>query len=167
MLLAAFEANAVAYLLKPIETGRLEAALDRIRRLLASDTERAEEEARVQAVAGGAKRLHRVVGRRGHSVLLLDPEDILWFYVESGIVRAKTATDSYWVNYQLTELESGLDPLVFFRGRRELLVNLHKVRSVRPYDRSTFMLVMADDAATELLVSERQAKELRQRLPGL
>lgn len=166
--LAAFEANAISYLLKPVEPLRLDAALDRVRRLLVSGTEREQEAGRVQAVAGTrARRLQRVVGRRGHHFVLLDPDDILWFYVEGGIVKAKTASDSFWVNYQLAQLEAGLDPEAFFRARRELLVNLTKVKSVEPYDRSTFVLKMTDGAATELLVSERQAKELRQRLPGL
>ena len=165
--LAAFEANAIAYLLKPIEPARLDLAIQRVRRLLSSEAERVEDEARVQAVAGAVKSLQRVVGRKGHSVVLLHPDDILWFYTESGIVKARTTSESYWVNYQLAELEAGLDADTFFRARREALVNLHRVQSITPYDRSTFVLTMADGAKTELLVSERQAKELRRRLPGL
>ena len=165
--LAAFEANAVAYLLKPVEPARLDAAIERVHRLLASETERAENEQRVQSVAGVVKRLQRIVGRKGHSVVLLDPEDILWFFMESGIVKAKTASDTYWVNYQLAQLEGGLDTDTFFRARREVLVNLHHVRSIKPFDRSTFVLTMADAKGTDLLVSERQASELRIRLPGL
>jgi hypothetical protein len=38
---------------------------------------------------------------------------------------------------------------------------------IRPYGRSTFVLVMADMQNTELVVSERQAKLLRERLPEL
>ncbi len=165
--LQAFEANAIAYLLKPIEPARLEAAVERARRLLASETDRNQEEQRVQAAAGAGKRLQRVVCRKGHSVLLLDPDDILWFYIDGGIVKAKTTTETYWVNYQLAQLESGLDAETFFRARRELLVNLHQVKSIKPFDRSSFALTMSDASQTELLVSERQAKELRQRLPGL
>ena len=141
--------------------------MERARRLLASETDRNQEDQRVQAVAGAGKRLQRVVCRKGHSVLLLDPEDILWFYIDGGIVKAKTVTETYWVNYQLAQLESGLDVETFFRARRELLVNLHRVKSIKPYDRSSFMLTMSDASETELLVSERQAKELRQRLHGL
>jgi two-component system LytT family response regulator len=165
--LEAFETNAIAYLLKPIEPGRLALALDRARRLLGSTEERAEDEARVLALAEASKRLHRIVCRKGTQLLLFDPSEILWFYVEGGIVRAQIGSENYWVNYQLNQLEAGLDPALFFRSRREILVNLMKVKSIKPYDRSTFMLVMDDSQGTELLVSERQAKELRSRLPGL
>lgn len=165
--LAAFEANAIAYLLKPIEPARLETAMDRVRRLLDSEIERAEDRERVHAIAGFNKQLQRVVCRKGHSVVLLNPEDIFWFYIDGGIVKARTASETYWVNYQLAQLEGGLDGYSFFRARREILINLSRVKLIKPYDRSTFMLTMADADETELLVSERQAKELRQRLPGL
>ena len=165
--LEAFEANAIAYLLKPIEIDRLTAALERARRLLASESERNEDELRVQALADSGKRLQRIVCRKANQLILLDPSEILWFYIDGGIVRAQTVTENYWVNYQLNQLETGLDSETFFRARREVLVNLSKVKSVKPYDSSTFMLVMSDPNETELLVSERRAKELRQRLPGL
>ena len=165
--LEAFDANAIAYLLKPIEVERLTSALDRVRRLLVSDKERAEDEERVQAMAVSGKRLNRIVCRKHNRLVLLDPAEILWFYIDGGIVRAQTASENYWANYQLNQLEAGLDPELFFRARREVLVNLSQVKSVKPYDSSTFVLVMTDPHETELLVSERRAKDLRSRLPGL
>ena len=61
----------------------------------------------------------------------------------------------------------GLAPVGFFRARREVLVNLTRIREIRPYFKSGFLLVMADTGATEIVVSERQARSLRQRIPGL
>jgi len=56
---------------------------------------------------------------------------------------------------------------VFFRARREVLVNLTRIREIRSYFKSGFLIVMPDAAATEIIVSERQARSLRQRIPGL
>jgi DNA-binding LytR/AlgR family response regulator len=39
------------------------------------------------------------------------------------------------------------------------------VKEIRPYFKSSFLLAMPD--AAEIAVSERQAKLLRQRIPGL
>ena len=99
--------------------------------------------------------------------LLLPAEEILWFKVEDGIVRATTAKDSFWVNYQLAELEDALPPHLFFRARREILVNVARIKEIKPYFKSSFLLVMSDPASTEIAVSERQARPFRQRLPGL
>ena len=94
-------------------------------------------------------------------------EQILWFEVQNGIVRAITGKDSFWVNYQLAELEAALPQEEFFRARREVLVNISQIKEIKPYFKSSFLLVMSDAASTEIAVSERQARPLRQRLPGL
>ena len=111
--------------------------------------------------------LAQVVARKRDRIVLLPPAEIIFFQVDNGIVKAKTATDSYCVNHQLIELEQGLPDGLFFRARREVLVNLARVTEIRPYFKSSFLLTMADAARTEIAVSERQAKLLRQRLPGL
>lgn len=161
--LAAFEANALAYLLKPVEPERLAQAVDRARRL-----DRDRERQRLMRVAREApKPLRQIVCRKRDRAVLLPPEQILWFQVEDGIVRAHTAAETFWVNYQLSELEAGLPAEMFFRARREVLVNLNRIREIKPYFKSGFLLTMADANATEIAVSERQAKPLRQRIPGL
>jgi two-component system LytT family response regulator len=95
------------------------------------------------------------------------PEEILWFQVEDGLVKAHTATDTFWVNYQLGELEAGLPADLFFRARREVLVNLARIKEIKPYFKSGFLLTMADAAGTEIAISERQSRSFRQRIPGL
>jgi DNA-binding LytR/AlgR family response regulator len=164
--LAAFDANALAYLLKPVEADRLASAVERAQKLSASA--RGQERDHILEVARGTPgMLRQIVCRRRDRMLLMQPEQILWFHVEEGIVKAHTATETYWVNYSLGELEASLPGELFFRARREVLVNLAKVKEIRPYFKSGFLLIMDDSTATEIPVSERQARPLRLRIPGL
>jgi len=164
--LAAFDANALAYLLKPVEPERLAQAVDRARKLAGG--ERAREGERLRKIADESVRmLRQVVCRKRDRMVLIPPEQILWFQVENGIVKAHTADDTFWVNSQLSELESGLPAEMFFRARREVLVNVERIKEIRPYFKSGFLLIMADAGATEIVVSERQARLFRQRIPGL
>lgn len=166
--LAAFEANALAYLLKPVEPERLAQAVKRALKLNRFSDEKEKERKNVLRVARETpKVLRHIVCRKHNRLLLLPPEQILWFEVEGGVVKARTQTDSFWVNYQLSELEAGLPEEVFFRARREVLVNMAQIKEIKPYFKSSFLLVMSDAASTEIAVSERQARPLRQRLPGL
>jgi DNA-binding LytR/AlgR family response regulator len=166
--LEAFEANALAYLLKPVEPERLAQAVERARKLAAGSGERAREGERLRKIADESSRVMRqVVCRKRDRLLLIPPEQILWFQVEKGIVKAHTADDIFWVNSQLSELEAGLPAERFFRARREVLVNVERIREIRPYFKSGFLLLMADAPATEIVVSERQARLFRQRIPGL
>jgi DNA-binding LytR/AlgR family response regulator len=166
--LAAFEANALAYLLKPIEPERLSIALQRARKLCAQAADKQQELERItRAVSEGPRILRQLVCRKHGRTLLVPAEEILWFEVQDGIVRANTAAESYWVNYQLAELESALPSDIFFRARREVLVNMTRIREIKPYFKSSFLLIMSNPASTEIAVSERQARLFRQRLPGL
>lgn len=162
--LAAFEANALAYLLKPVEPERLAQAVERARKL---GTRQDEREHILQVARESPKTLRQIVCRKRDRLVLMQPEQILWFQVEDGIVKAHAGAETFWVNYQLGELEASLPSDLFFRARREVLVNLGKIREIRPYFKSGFLLVMGDAASTEITVSERQARSLRQRIPGL
>ena len=84
--------------------------------------------------------LRQVVCRKRDRMLLIPPEQILWFQVEDGIVKAHTADDTFWVNSQLSELEAGLPAELFFRARREVLVNVPRIKEIRPYFKSGFLL---------------------------
>jgi DNA-binding LytR/AlgR family response regulator len=166
--LAAFDANALAYLLKPVEAERLAQAVERACKLYGTPGEPARAGAHILKVAHEApKTLRQIVCRKRDRLLLVPPEQILWFQVEDGLVKAHTAAETYWVNYQLGELEAGLPAGSFFRARREVLVNLASIKEIKPYFKSGFLLTMADAAGTEIVVSERQSRSFRQLIPGL
>jgi DNA-binding LytR/AlgR family response regulator len=166
--LAAFDANALAYLLKPVEPERLSQAVERACRLssVSADLER-EREHMLRVAREAPKILRQIVCRKGDRLVLMSPEQIYWFQVENGIVKAHSAAGTFWVNYQLGELESSLPHELFFRARREVLVNLNTIKEIRPYFKSGFLLIMPDAASTEIVISERQARFFRQRIPGL
>jgi two-component system, LytTR family, response regulator len=166
--LEAFQADALAYLLKPVEPRRLASAVERARRLYASTEDKAKEEDTVRkAVRDAPKNFHFIVVRKHGRIELLRPEQILWFEVESGLLRAQTTTGSYWTEYQISELEEGLAGNSFFRARREILVNLGGVREIRPSAKGGLSLVMPDAAVTEIAVSERRVPLLRELVHGL
>jgi DNA-binding LytR/AlgR family response regulator len=166
--LAAFDANALAYLLKPVEADRLAQAVARARKLHSTPGEPARAAENILRVARETPRnLRQIVCRKRDRLLLIAPEQILWFQVEDGLVKAHTSTETFWVNYQLSELEAGLPAELFFRARREVLVNLSTIKEIKPYFKSGFLLTMADAAGTEIAISERQSKAFRQRIPGL
>lgn len=164
----AFEANAVAYLLKPVETERLHAMVERAWRIHSFGERRELDDPKVKAALSGVTQpLKHIVARKLDRLLLLDPSEVMFFYMESGILRARTATESFRVNYPLGELETALAAANFFRAHRSTLVNLKAVREIRPDGRSGFVLTMADPARTAIDVSDRQARLLRALIPGL
>ncbi len=61
----------------------------------------------------------------------------------------------------IEELQSNLDPDMFWRVHRSFLVNIHRIREVIPWFKSSFQLRMDDKKQTEIPVSRVQTKRLR------
>src|SRR6186713_1208955 len=81
--LAAFEANAVAYLLKPVTEERLRTVVSRIQQLADSPGEALREAARASAVAGtNPKPLHHVLALQRDHYLLIPTSEVCFFQVE-------------------------------------------------------------------------------------
>lgn len=160
--LEAFEANAVSYLLKPVNRERLAQAVGRASRIRSSETQRAEEQQRIRRAAETAEpQLQQIVARRRDRFVLLRLNQICFFEVENGVVRARTEDDGYWTNYQINDLESRLPDPPFFRAHRSVIVNMGKVREIAPFMKSSYLLIMNDRDSSEIRVSGRQAKKLR------
>jgi DNA-binding LytR/AlgR family response regulator len=164
----AFEAKALAYLLKPVETDRLQEMIERAWRVHSFSDDRTQDDHKIRSlVKESTRRFERIVARKLDKYWLVDPADVVFFYMDNGIVRAKTASETFWVSYQMGELDEALSESGFFRAHRSTLVNLKRVKEIRPDLRSTYVLVVADADRTEIEVSERQGRLLRERIPGL
>ena len=163
--LAAFEANAVAYLLKPVVEDKLQTVVSRIEQLVRSPADAAREAARATAVAGAKPRLlHHVLAVQREGYALIPLTDVCFFEVEDGVTHVKTATASFRTNYAIGDLETRLPSPPFFRAHRATIVNLDKVATISPMFKGSLVLTIKDSRASEIQVSERQAKHVRELL---
>ena len=163
--LAAFEANAVAYLLKPVARPRLQAVVQRLEQIARMPTEVSQEQIRTHAVARSRHQpLQHVLALQGDHYLLIPLSDVCFFRVEDGVTKVKTSTASYRTNYAIGELEARLPSPPFFRAHRSTLANLDKVATISPMFKGSMLLTMKDADNSEVQVSERQASLLRELL---
>jgi DNA-binding LytR/AlgR family response regulator len=163
--LSAFDANAIGYLLKPIDRKKLAHAIERAQRLLADPAQAQEERTRIGALADATRgELRQVVGRLRDRYALILLDEVCFFRVEDGVTHVNTATHGYRTDYALGELEARLPDPPFFRAHRSAIVNLRMVAEVAPMFNGTFMLIMKDQKRSEIQVSERQSKRVRELL---
>ena len=155
----AFEAAAVDYLLKPIDSDRLAEALDRVRRLEAPAE--GQELARLLRAATGNEEPPRVAARRGETLRLFDPREIARFHAEQGYTEFRHDGRRYLLDDSIVALAARLKPWGFLRVHRAELINLHQVKSLRRVDDST-IVELAD--GQRALVSRRQVRALKRAL---
>jgi len=112
----AFEVNAVDYLLKPVDQSRLETAVDRARRRVASDrpveagtnVNSAELEKIIQAVAERQSRRERLAIKVGERYLLVQAEEIIYASLaDEGITVVPASTRGRRAIVRWTNCTSG------------------------------------------------------------
>jgi two-component system LytT family response regulator/two-component system response regulator LytT len=155
--------NAVDYLLKPVEQGRLGQAVDRVRRRVESEEPLDDRLQRLlRTVTWRAQRPGQVVLKVGERLLPVQAEDIIFASVEGDIIHVVTSQFAGIVNYRtLDELQARLDPDVFWRVHRSHLVNINKIKEIVPWFSRNYILRMKDAKGSEIPVSRAQTKRLR------
>ena len=167
----AFSVNAVDYVLKPVDVGRLEQTLDRVRRRVASTQaarlplSAADLERVVEAVQARQGRRDQLAIRVAEKFVLVQAAEVIHASLVDDAIVVVTNSVSGTSNYRtLDELQARLDPAVFWRVHRSHLVNITKIKEIVPWFSRNFLLKMRDPKATEIPVSRAQTKRLREYL---
>src|SRR5215471_5757399 len=168
----AFEVNAVDYLLKPVEAARLSTAVDRVRKRRASDRAGGANgqngpdlDRLVQMLADHQGRREQLAVKVDERFLLVQADEVVHASVEDDQIRVVTNSLSGTSNYRtLDELQTRLDPAVFWRVHRSHLVNINKIKEIVPWFSRNYILKMKDAKGTEIPVSGSQTRRLREYL---
>ncbi|GGB24532.1 DNA-binding response regulator [Sphingomonas metalli] len=172
--LRAFEAQAVDYLMKPVEESRLADTLDRVRQRLAEkrgveEVDRLKEvlaevapEAAADIADGGAG-ADLSANRYEKLINIKDQGQI--FRVDVDTIERIDAAGDYMVIYTgdrnlilretMKDLEKRLDPRRFQRIHRSTIVNLDLVKQVKPHTNGECFLVLGSGAQVKVSRSYR------------
>jgi two-component system, LytTR family, response regulator len=153
--LAAFEADAIDYLLKPVRRERMQAALAKAQAQLAGLAAAAPPTVRPEVP-------RRIAGVSGGEIHLLDPGDVIALLSEGELVHLVTASRRYLAQRTLKYFETTLEAPRFRRVRRGAMVNTDHIRRVSPLSSKRWLLKMSN--GMDVIVSKRLASAIRQDL---
>ena len=162
----AFEANAVDYLLKPVDDDRLADALDRARTRI-SEKRGLEEAEKLKVVLAevapdamsampeeeeAASRFEKLINIKDRGqIFRVDVDSIEHIEAAGDYMCIYTGDNSLILRETMKDLERRLDPRVFQRVHRSTIVNLNQVRQVKPHTNGECFLVL--DSGAEVKVS--------------
>ncbi|BBD98616.1 DNA-binding response regulator [Sphingobium amiense] len=168
----AFEAQAVDYLMKPVEEGRLADALDRVRQRL-SEKRQVQEVEKLREVlaevapqamndfaadddAPASNRFEKLINIKDRGqIFRVDVDSIERIDAAGDYMCIYTADNSLILRETMKDLEKRLDPRNFQRVHRSTIVNLSQVRQVKPHTNGECFLVLESGAQVKVSRSYR------------
>jgi two-component system LytT family response regulator/two-component system response regulator LytT len=155
----AFRWEALDYVLKPVDKERLAVAVERARKAV---SDRAKAEQPEPALPKPALQRSKLLVRSNQRNFIVDAQDVVYATIDDGLITVVANNLEGQSNYRtIEELQSNLDPDTFWRVHRSYLVNIHRIKEVIPWFKSSFQLRMDDKKQTEIPVSRVQTKRLR------
>ena len=170
--LRAFDAQAVDYLMKPVDEDRLAATMDRVRQRLserrgAEETERLKEalaehapeaSAELDAAPEGpaASRYEKMINIKDQGqIFRVDVDTIERIDAAGDYMCIQTGDNTLILRETMKDLEKRLDPRRFQRVHRSTIVNLDLVRQVKPHTNGECFLVLDSGAQVKVSRSYR------------
>jgi len=166
----AFEANAVNYLMKPVDEDKLADTLDRVRTRLTekSSAEEAEKLKDVLAEVApdamdsldmgeeSAGRYEKMINIKDRGqIFRVDVDTIEHIEAAGDYMCIYTGDNSLILRETMKDLERRLDPRIFQRVHRSTIVNLDQVRQVKPHTNGECFLVLESGAEVKVSRSYR------------
>ncbi|WP_284123964.1 LytR/AlgR family response regulator transcription factor [Parerythrobacter aestuarii] len=163
----AFEANAVNYLMKPVDEDKLADTIERVRQRLAEkkSAEEAEKllnvlsevapDAAEEFAEGGddtSDRYEKLINVKDRGqIFRVETDSIEHIEAAGDYMCIYTGDNSLILRETMKDLERRLDPRKFQRVHRSTIVNLDQVRQVKPHTNGECFLVL--DSGAEVKVS--------------
>jgi two-component system LytT family response regulator len=157
--LRAFASHALDYILKPFDHERFNDALRRAKsqvrrqkfyeqshRLLAllGELHGAPQVVAKEEDTAQRKFFERLVIKSGGHIFFLQVDEIDWIEADGDYMRLHVGTKSHLLRETMNELAAKLDPQKFMRIHRSAIVNVERVKDIRPFFKGEHILTLTD-----------------------
>jgi DNA-binding LytR/AlgR family response regulator len=159
----AFQTTGIDYLLKPVDTVRLEQSLQKLDSLRA-----AFHTGGHPAYPDIARLMERIAPVPGRTLLVHHKDriipvlhtDIAFFYYNQGAVTIRLLNGpAYAVGLGIDEVERTTDPRLFYRANRQFLINRRAIRDIERFFARKLVVKMTGETPEPVIVSKAKASD--------
>ncbi len=162
--LQAFKVNSVDYLLKPVDPAELVSAIEKFRRIhrQPESYDRSGLEKMLKSMLVQQAFKERFLVKSGQHFIHVPVSEVAYFFSEDGMAFVQcTDGKKYIVEYTLDQLESMLDPRLFFRINRQAIVKPEAVRRISTWFNSRLKLELLPVHETNNVVSRERVQDFK------
>jgi two-component system LytT family response regulator len=161
--LKALQVHAFDYLLKPYEEMRLQETVRHAKRqmhLRGANTSHLSAAITTQTPANIAIRRDRLAVKVGENLHLLRLDSVDWIEAADNYVYLHCGKETFTLRETMTALERALDPGKFLRIHRSAIVNLDRIKTLQPWFRGDYRVLLS--TGKELTLSRSYRHNLRE-----
>ena len=140
--IAAFEANAVDYLLKPFSEERFKKAIEKF--LEKTSATEAQTQKLMDTVSAIPQKQDRIVVKIGTKVKIIPMADIHYLEADDDYVRIVTSEGAFLKNKTMSYYEKMLDVRQFVRVHRSYILRVDQITRIEPYQKESHLAVLRD-----------------------
>lgn len=162
--LDAFKYYALDYLVKPVTFVALQQALDKFKMINNSEPQNTAEAIKNIKNFTPEQYKERFLIKTGQKFVFIKTTDVAYFKAEDKLVFLIDKKQCrYLIDYTLEKLESILNPKVFFRLNRRVIISIESIEQVKSYTNNRLQLHLPNNyTADELIVSRERVADFRQ-----
>ena len=166
-IMKAFDYNGIDYLLKPVNIQEVSKAYQKYRSLQQHFSSTSGKLTNLLEYLGTPRKT-RIIVKKGLENIALKIEDVVLFYTENKIVYLIDKQRSKYIyDKNLSELESELDPAIFFRANRKYIVNINYIKSYKTFEKVKLVLeLIIPEMQHQIILSQETAPDFKKWLAG-
>jgi DNA-binding LytR/AlgR family response regulator len=162
--LKAFKVNSVDYLLKPIDEKDLQNALEKYKNFHGKSKEDfSTQMLQLLQTINQTKYKERLLIKRGQQLSYLKIESTAYCYADGKLCYAVDFDgNKFLLEHNLSQLEEQLQPSVFYRINRHLLLNIEAVKKVHTWLGGRLKVEIVPNTTTETVVSRERVNGFKE-----
>lgn len=159
----AFRVNSIDYLLKPVGITALTRALEKFQRLRLDQQMLVDYQQVFSQLRFNEKQYKsRFLVKSGTVLQAVEVQDVSYFVADGNLVLLKTFQNkSYPVAHSLHRLEDILDPQLFFRVSRNLIIQVKAIHKLIAFSKGRLKLELYPPFPEPIIVSNQKATALK------
>lgn len=163
----AFKVNSVDYLLKPISSDELKAAIDKFLQLNTRNTGDTAALDRLMTLMGSRRRTtHFLIPVKGDKLYPLSAASIRYCFIDEGVVKAVNEHgEQFIMQHTLDELSQSLDSDRFFRANRQYIITREAVEDIDLWFNNRLSINLKKNG-TKIIISRERVSEFKSWFAG-
>ena len=160
----AFKVNSIDYLLKPIKSADLQAALEKFKRSVT-----VQQAGLIKNLLDKVESLRKPPGfrnrfliKQGQKLMSIDVSEVAYIYSENKCSFIRThQNQKYLIDQPLDALEKELPPQLFFRANRQYLITDKAVHSIHTWFNQKLKVDLRPEPDENIIISRDKANEFK------